>query len=182
MTGGVAAEKIEPLLSEGAVAFGSGLGGGGVAVPCADVTRVLDVACPYAPGVGLLEPAPGYQPSGFVSLIYIPTDGSLAAENRVRTVAANLVPNAIINSDRDPIDYGLETFFQDLDRLAEVAALFVLIVGAFGLAASMVSGLVERRRPFALLRASGVHLGELRRAVLLETAATMAVLAAYCTG
>jgi len=83
--------------------------------------------------------------------------------------------DAIINSLRDPVDRNLETFFRDLDRLGAVAALFVLIIGAFGLAVSMVGGLIERRRPFALLRASGVHLGELRRVVLLETAATMCV-------
>ena len=92
------------------------------------------------------------------------------------------MPNAIINSNRDPIDYNLETFFRDLDRFAAVAAFFVLIIGAFGLAASMVGGLIERRRPFALLRASGVYLSELRRSVLLETAATMAVVSVVGVG
>jgi ABC-type antimicrobial peptide transport system permease subunit len=37
----------------------------------------------------------------------------------------------------------------------------------------MAAGLVERRRPFALLRASGLRPGELRRMVLLETAVSM---------
>jgi ABC-type antimicrobial peptide transport system permease subunit len=154
----------------------------GPVVACADLARVLYVTCPYAPDRGFVEPAPGPRPSGAVDLLYIPTDGSLAVENRVRTEAANLVPNAIINSDRDPIDYELETFFQDMDRFAAIAALFVLIIGAFGLAASMVGGLIERRRPFVLLRASGVHLGELRRAVLLETTATMAVVSVLGAG
>ena len=67
------------------------------------------------------------------------------------------------------------TFFRDLDRLAAIAALFVLVLGAFGLTTSMVGGLIDRRRPFALLRTTGVYLSELRRTVLLETAATMAV-------
>ena len=142
---------------------------------CEDRARVEYVTCPYPPGSGFVEPAAGGQPPSTVDLLYIPTDGSLAAENRVRTRAANLVPNAIINSNRDPIDYNLETFFRDLDRLAAIAALFVLVVGAFGLATSMVGGLIDRRRPFALLRATGVYLSELRRTVLLETAATMAV-------
>ena len=35
-----------------------------------------------------------------------------------------------------------------------------------------------RRRPFALLRASGVHLSELRRTVVLETSVTMTFAAA----
>jgi len=118
----------------------------------------------------------------FVEFIYISTDGSLAAENRVRTRVASLVPNAIVNSERDPVDRELSTFFRDTDRLSAIAALFVLAVGAFGLAAAMVGGLVERRRPFAMLRASGVHLRELRRSVLLETAATMAVVSATGVG
>jgi hypothetical protein len=170
MTGGVSTATVEPLLSEGAVTVGPGTG----VVACADLARVVYVTCPYAPDAGFVEPAPGMPPSSFTDLVYVPTDGSLAAENRIRTKAANLVPNAIVNSDRDPIDRNLETFFHDLERLAAVAALFILIIGAFGLATSMVGGLIERRRPFALLRASGMHLGELRRTVLLETAVTMA--------
>jgi hypothetical protein len=181
MTGGVPRATIEPLLSQGAVIGGWGPRTGSV-VPCADLARVLHVTCPYPPDTAFTEPAPGSPQSGAVDLVYVPTDGSLAAENRVRTEVANLVPNAIINSNRDPIDYNLETFFQDMDRLAAVAALFVLIIGAFGLAVSMVGGLIERRRPFALLHASGVYLGELRRAVLLETAATITVVSVVGAG
>ena len=63
-----------------------------------------------------------------------------------------------------------------------VASFFVVIVGAFGLSAGMVGGLIERRRPFALLRAGGVRLGELRRSVFLETAATMAAVSLVGAG
>jgi ABC-type antimicrobial peptide transport system permease subunit len=38
----------------------------------------------------------------------------------------------------------------------------------------VITGVLERRRPFALLRASGVRLGDLRRIVLLETGAPLA--------
>ncbi|MGE5828854.1 MAG: FtsX-like permease family protein [Micromonosporaceae bacterium] len=174
MTGGVPGAVVEPLLSNGAVAWGNP-----GAVTCADLARLKYVTCP---GSEPAEPVTGTPVPALVGLVFIPTDGSLAAENRVRTQAANLVPNAIINSSRDPVDHNLETFFQDVDQLAAVAALFVLIVGAFGLTASMVGGLIERRRPLALLRASGVRLGELRRSVLLETAATMAAVSVAGVG
>jgi ABC-type antimicrobial peptide transport system permease subunit len=180
MTGGVPSATVEPLLAQGAVPVDAGPRVGPV-VPCAELARVLYVSCPYPQGSELSEPSPG-SASGVVALVYVPTDGTLAAENRVRTVAANLMPNAIINSSRDPVDRNLETFFQDIDRFAAVAGLFVLIVGAFGLAVSMVGGLIERRRPFALLRASGMYLGELRRTVLLETAATMTVVSVVGAG
>jgi hypothetical protein len=172
-TGGVPAEQVAPVLEDDSVV--AVYGGGAVFVPCLDLARVrYHVTCPHGPveESGMLEPGP-VGPGQFIIELYVPTDGSLAAENRVRTAVANLVPNAIINSDRDPVDYGLETFFFDFDRLGRVAALFVLIVGAFGLAAAMIGGLLERRRPFALLHASGVRVGQLRRAVLLETTATM---------
>lgn len=180
MTGGVPTATVEPLLTPGVVAVGWGDGADPV-IACADLARVVYAACPHAADSGLVEPPGGFAPRG-VGPIFIPTDGSLAAENRARTEAANLVPNAIINSDRDPVDHNLETFFRDMDRLAAVAALFVLVIGGFGLVASMVGGLIERRRPFALLRASGVRLGELRRAVLLETAVTMTVVSVVGAG
>jgi hypothetical protein len=40
-----------------------------------------------------------------------------------------------------------------------------------------VAGLSERRRPFSLLRLTGVPLGVLRRVVVLETAAPLVVIA-----
>lgn len=103
---------------------------------------------------------------------FIPTDGTPAAENRVRTRAANLVPNAIIHTNRDLMDRN-EFFPADLARLASLGFAFMLLVGACSLTAGTIGGLIERRRPFALLRASGVRLGELRRVVFLEVAATM---------
>jgi hypothetical protein len=178
VTGGVPGTVVEPLLSGGGV--GQASFGGDVA--CEDLARMVYITCPYPTDSGFVEPAVAVRIPKTVEVVYVPTDGSLAAENRVRTRAANLVPNAIINSDRDPIDHNLETFFRDMDRLAAIAALFVLVVGAFGLATATVGGLIERRRPFALLRASGVHLGELRRIVLLETAATMAVVSVAGVG
>jgi ABC-type antimicrobial peptide transport system permease subunit len=42
----------------------------------------------------------------------------------------------------------------------------------------MIGSLVQRRRPFALLHASGMRIGELRQAVFLETAATMVITSA----
>jgi ABC-type antimicrobial peptide transport system permease subunit len=47
-------------------------------------------------------------------------------------------------------------------------------VTACSLTVSVITGVLERRRPFALLRASGVRLGELRRIVLLETGVSLA--------
>lgn len=158
--------------------YGTPLQRGMVAVQTGGVPAVLlDPLRSAGYATRLPEAGSGPNPEyGVVDFLYVETDGSLAAENRVRTIVANLIPNAIVNSDRDPIDNPAETFLVAVVRLGAVAAFFIVIIGAFGFSAAMVGGLVERRRPFALLRASGVHLGELRRSVFLETAVTTAAI------
>ncbi len=165
--GGVSAQRIAPLLSEQTVVIGFSSG-----PSCAQLARVIYRSCPYVAGSGQVEPPPGTALPGIIHEIYILTDGTLAAENRVRTQVANLVPNAIMHADRDVVDSN-EFFPTDLARLASIGFTFMLLVGACSLTAGMIGGLIERRRPFALLRASGVRLGELRRVVFLEVAATM---------
>jgi ABC-type antimicrobial peptide transport system permease subunit len=59
---------------------------------------------------------------------------------------------------------------------------FVLLFTACSLTVSVIAGVLERRRPFALLRASGVRIGELRRIVLLETAAPLAITVLFGAG
>jgi FtsX-like permease family len=180
-TGGVPEEQVAPLLTDRTVTnrydrrsdFDPRYNG--FFVPCEELARMrTNVPCPHREGFGRFEPGPDAE-NLVVADVYIPTDGSLAAENRVRTQAANLLPNAIINTDRDPVDYNLETLFTDFNTLARVASLLVLLMAAVGLTAGMIGGLIERRRPFALLRASGMRVGELRRVVFLETAATVVV-------
>ena len=83
MTGGVATATVEPMLTDGVVAFGPGF-----AVPCADVARVLTFPCPPPPDSGFVEPIAGARRGSTVEFVYVPTDGSLAAENRVRGIAA----------------------------------------------------------------------------------------------
>ena len=169
-TGGASADRVGPLLSERTVV--TGFGRLGLAVPCAELSRVIEMSCPFSGSSAPVEPPPGAGRPGIIERLYIPTDGTLAAENRVRTQVANLVPNALVHSNRDLRDRN-EFFPTDVARLASIGCLFMLLVGALALTAGMIAGLLERRRPFALLRASGVRIGELRRVVFLETAATM---------
>ncbi|WP_127501078.1 FtsX-like permease family protein [Actinoplanes solisilvae] len=162
-TGGASAAAVAALVSPGAVLTGRSFRG--MEVPCADLAQVVHVTCPHRPDGPRVESTPG----AVIGDLFVPTDGTLAAENALRTTVATLIPNAIVNSDRDPVGDG----FTGQRGLALAACLFVLVVGACSLTAGTLGALAERRRPFAVLRASGVHLGELRRVVLLETAATM---------
>jgi len=69
--------------------------------------------------------------------------------------------------------YSTDTNIDGFSSGFQLATAFVLFVAACSLTVSVVAGLLERRRPFALLRASGVRLGELRLIALLETAAPL---------
>jgi ABC-type antimicrobial peptide transport system permease subunit len=70
----------------------------------------------------------------------------------------------------------------ELEGWTRLAAGFVLFVAACSLTVSIAAGLLDRRRPFALLRASGLRVGELRRVVLLETAVPMTVTVLFGVG
>ncbi len=54
-------------------------------------------------------------------------------------------------------------------RLFFIAVVLTLLVAGCSLTVAVGGGLVERKRPFALLRLSGTGLGALYRVVLLET-------------
>jgi hypothetical protein len=158
-------------------------------VPCADLARVTTLTCPLPVETGERGPmAALFYPNEFggpgpytdrlpIHSIFVPTDGTLAAEEQIRTIVARTMPHALTRTYRDysgdaqPIDAELyEVAVADGNSLFPIALLFVLLVGACSLTVSAVAGLMDRRRPFALLRASGVGLRELRWIALLETA------------
>jgi hypothetical protein len=180
-TGGVPESQLAPLLTPQAVAVRARGEFDLLEVSCADLSRVRYVSCSHPEASGLTEPGPDFA-NLRVREVYIPTDGSLTAENRVRVQAANLVPNAIINSDRDPVDHDGGRMFSGFGDLVRIASVFVLLLATVGLAAGIFGGMLERRRPFALLRASGVRLGELRLVVFLETTVTMVFTSAAGVG
>jgi predicted lysophospholipase L1 biosynthesis ABC-type transport system permease subunit len=184
LTGGVPEAKVAPLLSERAVAVRSDIGvPGDVVESCPELARVVTLPCSSSrpPKGGVSERAGLADTDLPISTVYIATDGTPAAENRVRTQAATLVPNAIIHTQQDRIDRDA-LFFDSLEQLQRLVWYFVLIVAACSLTVGMLAGVIERRRPFALLRASGLRLGELRQVVLLETAAAMFITAAASVG
>ena len=67
-------------------------------------------------------------------------------------------------------------------QLANVVILVSLCIAGCSLAVSVVAGLNDRKRPFSLLRLTGVQLGTLRRVVALETVVPLFVVAAVAIG
>jgi hypothetical protein len=148
-----------------------------LAVSCPDLAAAVNVDCgtglsPYGRlplglmGITHLEPPDETLP---VHAIYVVADDDPASTERVRTVVATLAPTAVASTGRDLVELDHRQL-NELEGGLRLAMMFVVLVAAAGLTVGVAASLVERRRPFALLRATGVHIRELQRMVMLETA------------
>ncbi|MBB4926312.1 FtsX-like permease family protein [Kitasatospora kifunensis] len=117
-----------------------------------------------------------------VQEIEVATDGSAAAVERASTVLANAYP-----AERPPYTIGEDRArrSQQLDgykQLSDVVIGISFPIAGCSLAVSVAGSLSDRKRPFSLLRLTGVQLGVLRRVVLLESAVPLFVVAAVAIG
>jgi hypothetical protein len=113
-----------------------------------------------------------------VTAVVVATNGA-AAVNRVQTVLAGFhpflgVPETI--AETNAYNPANQTLIME-QQLADVIILASLPIAGCALAASVISGLTERKRPFSLLRLAGTPLGVLRRVVTLESAVPLLVVA-----
>jgi hypothetical protein len=67
---------------------------------------------------------------------------------------------------------------EQLTRISNAILLVTLTIAGLSLAVAVTGGIVERRRPFALLRLAGMRAAELSRVVITETAAPLLATAA----
>jgi hypothetical protein len=105
------------------------------------------------------------------------TDGRDATIERVRTQLEIAFPQAQALTGRDI--YAEENWqVRDTLRLTHIALVVTLLIAGCSLAVSVAGGLVERKRPFALLRLAGMPLRQLHRVVFAEAAAPLLVVSA----
>jgi hypothetical protein len=129
----------------------------------------------------------GRLPARPVLAVAVGTDGTTAAIERARTLLETGVPHApytatpltVAESTAQTPNARLNTQYR---QLADVVILTSLPIAGCTLAVSVVAGLNDRRRPFALLRLAGARLGTLRRVVVLESAVPLLVGAVVATG
>jgi hypothetical protein len=103
---------------------------------------------------------------------------SPAALERVRTVLATDTP--LSESGSAPRTFGEAVQARvavgdTVERLVYIAVALTLLVAGCSLAVAAGGGLVERKRPFSLLRVAGTPVAALYRVVLLETVLPLAV-------
>ena len=112
-----------------------------------------------------------------VDAVVVATDGSSRSLERVRTTLERAFPfqgTPITVEALDPSTALLLAMIQDVTDVIIVAS---LIIAACSLAVNIAAGLGERKRPFSLLRLTGVPTGVLHRVVALESALPLLIVA-----
>ncbi|MEU0155193.1 FtsX-like permease family protein [Micromonospora fulviviridis] len=107
---------------------------------------------------------------------------SRAAFEQARTMLINAFPTGrapISTAEWESNSARLMVRFQ---QLANVVMLASLPIAGCSLAVSVAAGLSDRKRPFSMLRLTGVQLRTLRRVVALETVVPLLAVAAVATG
>jgi hypothetical protein len=113
-----------------------------------------------------------------VDAVVVATSGSSSALERVRTTLERVFPfqgGGVAVDAFDPSTARLVAIIQDITDVIIVAS---LIIAACSLAVNIAAGLGERKRPFSLLRLTGVPTALLHRVVALESALPLLLVAA----
>ncbi|ABD10197.1 hypothetical protein ThrDRAFT_00303 [Frankia casuarinae] len=116
-----------------------------------------------------------------VQMLYVTTDGSTAAMEQTRTLLTRTYPNYMARTVNDWGSHQQQEL-ASWRQLANVVLLTTLPIAGASLAVSIVAGLSERRRPFAILRLTGAPLRLLQRVIGLESALPLLAGAALAIG
>jgi hypothetical protein len=109
-------------------------------------------------------------------LLVVETDGSAVTTDRVRTAIGAAVPGARPSLGAEHQAEAIRQLIQ-LNRIVNLALAITLAIAGCSLAVAVAAGIIERKRPFTLLRLAGMRLSELRRTALLEAAAPLLLIA-----
>ncbi|RKE22562.1 FtsX-like permease family protein [Streptomyces sp. TLI_171] len=158
----------------------------GRCAPGAETAYVASVWSGFRDNSGSVWPAAPYSAARAAALpvvnVIVATDGSQAAVERARTLVDTAYP-AIRQSMTLAEGMRLsESELRGYQQLANVVILATFPIAGCSLAVSVAAALGERKRPFSLLRLTGVPLGMLRRVVVLESAVPLVLVSAVAIG
>ncbi len=114
--------------------------------------------------------------------VVVDTDGSAAALERAKTALVVAFPAGRAPQVDAEAQADSSRRFNQWQRLANVVILVSLPIAGCSLAVSVAGGLSDRKRPFSMLRLSGVEMGVLRRVVALESAVPLLTAAVVAIG
>ena len=166
---------------------GQGLGTSSIGEATLDVTSGdVDRYAPagLAPEARLALPAVIIEPAAFAGAtaafpttrMAIRTDGDPATIERVRTAVQVLLPTSVVRTVSEAAA-DAAAIIVELGRVVSLGVIVAMLLAGASLAIAVISGLVERRTPFALLRLAGMPLARLRAVLVVEAAAPLVAVA-----
>jgi len=148
--------------------------------PAGAPTALLDTGAIYTDNISALDrllplptsPARVTDPSRLILSDLLVRTGNPAALERVRTALSPYT--GLIDPVESPMTFGevghvRAELYDEIQRVVALVAALTMLIAGSSLAVAVAGGLVERKRPFTLLRVSGTATGVLYRTVLLET-------------
>ncbi len=109
--------------------------------------------------------------------VVVTTDGSVNSVERVRTVLFAALPEYSAPVVTSQFNADSRALIDLLRRMVSVGIILSLAIAGCSMAVSVAGGLLERKRPFSLLRLTGMPLARLRRVVVLEAAVPLVLVA-----
>jgi hypothetical protein len=152
----------------------NGPGGATVSVPAdqllnGDLERRLSWAPAGVPASGLAAHP--------IKALLVTTDGSELSVERVRTALEAALPAYSPPVAASHLGDSSRALINLLQRMVDVGIILSLVIAGCSLAVSVAGGLIERKRPFTLLRLAGMPLAHLQRVVVLEAAVPLVLVA-----
>jgi hypothetical protein len=115
-----------------------------------------------------------------VDTIVVANDGSTRAIEQARTLLEIAFPRRF--APGTVVEMNTARDLQQWQQLVNVVIAASLVIAGCSLAVSVAAGLSDRKRPFSLLRLTGVSLAMLRRVVALETVVPLLITAVVAAG
>lgn len=112
-----------------------------------------------------------------IEAVAVATDGSSSSLERVQTSLEEAFPLRGPPEGVEAITPKVSRLLTMVQDMTDVVIVASLIIAACSLAVNISAGLSERKRPFSLLRLTGVPTGVLRRVVALESALPLLLVA-----
>ncbi len=117
-----------------------------------------------------------------IRAIVVQTDGSRAAVERVRTLLEVALPSWAAPTTLSEVDANTVRPVIELRQMTNVVIAVSLVIAGCSLAVSVTAGVNDRKRPFSLLRLTGVPFQALRRVVALEAAVPLLLISVLSAG
>ncbi len=112
-----------------------------------------------------------------VTQVFVATDGTPAAEERVRSAILAIEPFAAVGLAEER--FVANPVYEEVANIVVLGLLMTMLLAGSSLAVAVTTAVAERRRQFVFLRSAGMPASSLRAVVLLQAGVPLVAVAAF---